>query len=262
MAADASTTTLSGSALISGGLGDIGLAIARTLARAGADIAVCDLADSAQAAPLLHDIAAMGRRARYDRIDVGDERAVEAWVEACARDLGAPTIGIPNAAVVSSASCMAITAAEWRRQIRVALDGAFFVAQATARRMRDAGIPGRIVTIGSWAAERPHPHIPAYCAAKAGLRMAMRCLALELAPAGILVNEVAPGYVDAGLSGRTLQVGMRARAAAISRVPTGKLIASEEVAQAVAWLCGPHAAHCTGSVLTLDGGLSLLAGGA
>jgi NAD(P)-dependent dehydrogenase (short-subunit alcohol dehydrogenase family) len=139
MAADASMSTLPGSAQIRGGLGDISLALACALARAGADIAVCDLADSGQAAPPLHDIAAMGRRARDDRVDVGDERAVEAWVEACARELGAPTI---------------------------------------------------------------------------------------------------------------------------ERVPTGKLIASEEVAQAVAWLCDPHAAHCTGAVLTLDGGLSLLAGGA
>jgi NAD(P)-dependent dehydrogenase (short-subunit alcohol dehydrogenase family) len=248
---------LSGPALISGALGDIGRVIALTLAARGADIALCDILEPAAAAPLLGELRKLGRRARYDRVDVGDIPALRAWVEACERELGPARFCIPNAAVVQAATCRTIDVDEWRREIRVALDGAYFMAQAAALRMEAAKIAGRIVVVGSWAAEKPHPHIPAYCAAKAGLRAAMRCLALEIAPLGILVNEVAPGYVDAGLSGKMMADDPAKRAAATARVPMRKLISADEVARAVLALCDDTLPQCTGSVITMDGGLSL-----
>ncbi len=246
-------------ALISGAAGDIGAAIARALSALGADCALGDVEDCATAVAA---VRSTGRRCRGDRVDVGDEHAVAAWVLACADDLGTPTLIVPNAAVATKTESLAVGGDEWRRQLRVDLDGAFFVAQAGARALRAADRSGRIVMIGSWAAERPHHGLAAYCAAKAGLRQLMRCLALEFAPFRIWVNEVAPGYVDAGLSGAHFRADPGLREDAVLRVPMRRLISADDVARQVAHLCLPSTDQMTGSVLTMDGGLSLLTGGA
>jgi NAD(P)-dependent dehydrogenase (short-subunit alcohol dehydrogenase family) len=245
-------------AIITGGVGDIGSATARELARRGADVAVSDLHEPAQARKLLTDVENLGRKARYDRVDVSDAAAVRAWVAAVEQSWGAPaTLVIANAAIVTLANVCELTPEQWTRELRVNLDGAFFTAQAGMLRMLERRIPGRIVFVGSWAAHAPHAHIPAYCAAKAGLRMLCKVMALELAPHGILVNEVAPGYVDAGLSGRAWADSPGAKEKAATRVPTGHLISAEEVAEQIAYLCDPRCRHMTGATLLMDGGLSL-----
>jgi NAD(P)-dependent dehydrogenase (short-subunit alcohol dehydrogenase family) len=146
---------------------------------------------------------------------------------------------------------------EWMREVSINLNGAFYLAQSAGLQLLQQRKTGRIVFTGSWAAERPHPHIPAYSAAKAGLRMLMQCMAPEWAPQGILVNEVAPGYVNAGLSGRIFDENVELKEHAIRQVPTHQLIEPEEVAAHVAYLCDPKNRHMTGSTLTFDGGLSL-----
>ncbi|HYE04974.1 MAG TPA: SDR family oxidoreductase [Planctomycetota bacterium] len=245
-------------AVISGAAGDIGAAIALELATLGADCALSDVVDCATAAQA---VRALGRRCRVDRVDVADDRAVGAWIAACAAELGTPTLIVPNAAVVTKTAVLDIGADEWRRQLRIDLDGSFFVAQAGARALRAADRPGRIVAVGSWAADHPHDGLAAYCAAKAGLRQVMRCLALELAPHGICVNEVAPGWVDAGLTGDLFRANPGTREAAAARVPMRRLISPADVARQVAHLCLPSTDHVTGAVLTMDGGLSLMSGG-
>jgi NAD(P)-dependent dehydrogenase (short-subunit alcohol dehydrogenase family) len=245
-------------AIISGGLGDIGQAIARELARRGADVAVGDVRDAADAAPLLGTLGEMGRRARYDGVDVADAAAVAAWVEQVEAELGVADLIIPNAAIVTLKGIRDVTPAEWEHEISINLGGGFYLAQAAARRLVHHGKPGRIVFVGSWAAHAAHPTLPTYCVAKAGLRMLMHCLALDLAPHGILVNEVAPGYVDAGLSGRIFAENPGVRSQAKAQVPSGLLITAEEVAFQVAHLCDPANRHMTGSTLLMDGGLSLI----
>lgn len=237
-------------AIISGAAGDIGRAIAIRLAALGADLALGDVA--AMTAP-----DASGRRVRCDAVDVADPDAVERWVAGAEAALGLPSLVIANAAIVDVQPATEMTTASWQRQLRINLDGVFFLAQACARRLVAARRPGRIVVVGSWAADRPHAGMIAYCAAKAGARQMMRCLALELAPHGILVNEVAPGWVDAGLTGKLFQAQPGKREAAAARVPSRRLITADEVAAAVAHLCDPANVHQVGSTLTMDGGLSL-----
>src|ERR1043166_1699486 len=110
---------------------------------------------------------------------------------------------------------------QWQRTIDVNLTGAFFMAQAAARRMVKRKIRGRLVFIGSWAGHVPHPRIAAYGVAKAGLRMAMQCFAIELAPHGILVNEIAPGIVDAGLSAKLMARKPGRREMVRKKIPMG-----------------------------------------
>ena len=246
-------------AIISGGLGDIGRATALELARRGADIAVSDIRNNADAAAeLLGSLQDLGVRGRYDKVDVADAGGVAAWVADVERAWQTtPTLAVVNAAGVTVASVRDITPQQWAKELRVNLDGAFHMAQAAAQRMRSAKKSGRIVFLGSVAGHLPNPNIPAYCVAKAGLRMLCKCMALDLAADGILVNEVAPGNVDAGLSARIWRDDPPFKEICREHVPIKLLIGPEEVARQVAHLCDPANRHMTGSVLLMDGGITL-----
>ncbi len=238
-------------AVISGGAGDIGRAIARRLHAQGARVALGDILPA-------RTIRSRVSKFHYTEVDVADTHAIDTWLARVARDLGPPTLIIPNAAVVELGSALNTSPEAWDRTLNVNLTGAFLLAQLAARRLVAARRHGRIVFVGSWAAHAPHPNIAAYCAAKAGLRMAMKCLALELAPHGILVNEVAPGRVDAGLSKRLFDQTPGFRERARAGVPLRSLLDPAEVAEGVAYLCQPDNRQMTGAVLLLDGGLSLV----
>ncbi len=239
-------------AAISGGLGDIGQAIARALSGAGAEIALADLpaADGTRSREFFHAPA-----------DVTDPAAVDAWYDAVTAEFGrAPNLIIPNAATATFKRHLEITPSEWTREIDVNLNGAFHFAEAGTRRLVKDGRPGRVVFLGSWAGHAPHRTLPAYCAAKAGLRMLNQTMALELAPRGILVNEVAPGYVHAGLSGRLFDQDPATAETARNSVPTRELLTADDVALQVLHLCSRAAAHLAGTTIVQDGGLSLLHG--
>lgn len=245
-------------AIISGGLGDIGRACAVELARRGADIAVGDRDDGGRAEPLRAEIARLGRRFHSAIVDVSDAEAVRSWVDSVEKELGPPTIAVPNAAIVEMVSMADLTPAIWQRHLDINLTGAFNLAHAVAQRLVELRQTGRIVFIGSWAGHTAHAHIPAYCVAKAGLRMVCRCMALEYARYGILVNEVAPGVVNAGLSRSLFDKDPALTRRTAASIPTGELMQPEEVALHVAHLCDPRSRNVTGSVLLCDGGLSLV----
>jgi NAD(P)-dependent dehydrogenase (short-subunit alcohol dehydrogenase family) len=245
-------------AIISGGLGDIGRCIAIELAKQGAAIAIGDVREPQQAEQLLREIEPSSVRARYDRIDVRDPEAVERWIVSVEADLGTPTLIIPNAAIVTQATLSQLTSALWSSQLSVNLDGAFYLARCAALKLRERMKPGRIVFVGSWAGHVPHPSITAYSVSKAAVRMLCKCMALELAEYGILVNEVAPGYVNAGLARQWYDSQPEARQEDARTVPIRRLIEPEEVALEVAHLCDSANRHMTGSTLLMDGGLSLL----
>ena len=149
------------------------------------------------------------------------------------------------------------TDTDWRDLMAVNLDGAFYTARAVIRAMLDAGRGGRIVLVGSWAAHAPHPHIGNYSVTKAGLRMLGQTLALDHAADGILVNEVAPGIVDAGLSRDLFRADPALAARTLAAIPSRRMIRPEDVARDVAFLVSPDNLTITGTVLINDGGLSL-----
>jgi glucose 1-dehydrogenase len=243
-------------AIISGGLGDIGRATALELARRGAHVALSDIRPAEEAAPALDALAKLGAKPRYDRVDVSDAAAVSAWVSTVEAEMGLPSLIIVNAAQVTFAGFGKLTPAQWTRELRVNLDGAFHLAHAAAQRLLAASKPGRIVFLGSVAGHLPSPNTPAYCVAKAGLRMLCKCMAMDLAPHGILVNEIAPGYVDAGVSAEIWRKDPEFRDICRQHVPIGQLITPDEIAQHIAYLCEPANRHMTGSVLLVDGGVS------
>lgn len=234
--------------MISGGLGDIGAATALALQQAGCRIAIGDV----------HPAPPGNGGFHYQPVDVSDEASVVRWFDAVESHFGGPaSVIVVNAAIVSPGDTLGTAVEDWQRTLAVNLTGAWLTARTGARRLVAQGMPGRIVFVGSWAAHAPHVQLAAYCTAKAGLRMVAQTMALELADQGILVNEVAPGFVDAGLSAQFFKKDAALAELSRSVVPNKQLIGAGEVAQAIAYLCSPAHRNLTGSTLLLDGGLSL-----
>lgn len=244
-------------AMISGGMGDIGFATALALAGRGAHIALCDVLPPASVVEKIKIVEDTGVRCTYDEVDIADAAAVQAWMDAVHNTLGAAQLIIANAAITRVGGIYDITPQEWRRDIDVNLNGAFYLTQAATALLLKHRLPGRVVFVGSWAGARAHAYIPAYSVAKAGMTMLCKCMALELAPHQILVNEIAPGYVAAGLTGQIWKDNPGNEKAARARVPTGTVITAEEVAEQIVYLCDPANRQMTGSTLLMDGGLSL-----
>ena len=244
--------------MISGGMGDIGRAMAIEFAKHGANVALCGSRPATIATEFLATLRLYKVSAAYTQVDVTDAKAVQDWVMEVENSMGLPTIIIPNAATVTLAGIHEISSEQWSRELRVNLDGAFHLAQSATARLIHHKEPGRVAFIGSWAGYTPHINIPAYCVAKAGMRMLCKCMALELAPHNILINELAPGFVEAGLSGDVWEKNPGAAEAAIQKVPIKKVMSAAQVAEQVIFLCHPNNEHMTGSTILMDGGLSLL----
>lgn len=234
-------------AVVTGAAGSIGAAIADHLAALGARVAGSDAA----AKP------STGDRRRMDKVDVTRSSEVDGWIDRITADWGPPTIGIVCAGITRAGRLHELTDADWSEVLAVNLDGAFYTARAVIRTMRRSRIEGRIVFIGSWAAHAPHPHIGAYSISKAALRSLCQTLALDHAKDGILVNEVAPGIVDAGLSRELFRKDAALLERTTTAIPIGRMMTPEDVARDVAFLASPENRHTTGTVLVSDGGISL-----
>src|SRR5215217_404645 len=245
--------------MISGGLGDIGKAIAEALARQGAAIALCDIKDYSAAVEFVALLTTQCNvKCRYNKVDVTNNDEIDAWLLEVSSNLGTPSIIIPNAATVTVAGVHELTTQQWAREMEVNLNGAFFLAQKATQLMVAKKQKGSVVFIGSWAGHAVHRNMSAYCVSKAGMRMLCKCMALELAPHHILVNEVAPGYVMAGLSGRMFEKDPELTEQSIEKVPIKKIMTTTAVAREVLHLCDPGNEDITGSTILVDGGLSLL----
>lgn len=244
--------------VVSGGLGDIGQAIALAFLESGATVCIGDRFDLPTAHEKWTLLASSTVSLHYDQVDVTNANQVAAWLSNCRKRFGAISICIPNAARVTLKDYRALEHEEWKAEMDVNLHGSFFMANTCAKYFVEDNIPGNIVFLGSWAAHAVHKDLPAYSVSKAALRMLCQSMALEYAPYGIRVNEIAPGYVNAGLSKIVWDKNPDLQRETAATVPLRTILEADEVAQQVLWMCSVHCKHLTGASIVLDGGLSLI----
>lgn len=241
--------------LVTGVVGGIGAAIARRLSEAGYTVTISDLPG-----PALEDRAEeLGLPALT--CDLGNPEATAAMLAQLAREYGAPEIVVSAAGGVCGQTGRPldeVSDTDWQAIFAANVDSAFHLARGVAPAMREDGW-GRIVTISSGAGLRPSlTGIQAYCAAKHALVGLTRQLALELGPAGVTVNSVAPGFVLSNPSTERQweSYGPEGQAKLVERIHTRRLGRPDDIAAAVAFFVSEEASWVTGQILSVDGGVA------
>jgi 3-oxoacyl-[acyl-carrier protein] reductase len=238
--------------LVTGASRGIGRAVATAFARNGDRVAIHHR-NSAELAEQLRG-SLPGKGHVTVRADLTDPAAVQQLVDAAAERLGGLDILVNNAGVFTSHPILDTSYEAWQRHWRLTLDtnlvAAANAAWCAARHMR-AGGGGRIINVSSRGAFRGEPDGPAYAASKAGLNALGQSLAVALAPYGIGVAAVAPGFVETDMTNEHLKPprGDEIRA----QSPFGRVARAEEIAAAVLWLASPDAEWASGAVLDLNG---------
>jgi glucose 1-dehydrogenase len=248
---------LSGKKVLVTGAGQgIGQGIAVRLAEEGADVAVDYPRDRDRAAAegTRDLIEKLGRRAPLIEADVSQPAAAQRMVAEAVEALGSLDILVNNAGIERHAPFVDVTEQDYSAVIAVNLNGPFFATQAFARHRRDVKQPGKVINISSVHEELPFPNFTAYCMAKGGLKMMMRNLAIELAPLGITVNNIAPGAIQTPINQKLLNDPNLLQPLLVN-IPLGRLGKTQDVAGVAAFLASSDADYITGATLVVDGGL-------
>ena len=242
-------------AIVTGGYRGLGLAFARALAQAGADLVIAarDAQASAAAAEALAQET--GRRAVGVGLDVTDRSSAERAVATAVESTGRLDILVNNAGICFHRPALEVPDEEWRQVFDVNVHGLWLMSQVAGQHMADHG-GGRIVNIGSISADivnRPQWQ-PAYNASKAAVHQLTKSLAAEWAPLGIRVNAVAPGYVKTDMAPVDEP---QFRRQWIEDAPMQRYATPEEIAPTVVYLASDASSFMTGSVVTIDGGYTV-----
>ncbi|SOY68893.1 Glucose-1-dehydrogenase [Cupriavidus taiwanensis] len=241
-------------AFVTGSNGGIGRAIALRLAQEGAGVvlAVHTLNESAeQTAQAVRDA---GANAWLVAGDVGKVVDARHMIEEALNVAGHLSVLVNNAGIEIRAGLLDMTETDYDRVMDTNLKGPCFLAQAFARHRREAGAGGKIINISSVHEDLPFPHFTSYCVSKGGLRMMMRNLAIELAPLGITVNNIAPGAIGTPMNCQ-LQSNTAELTRLLENIPLRRLGVPEDVAGLTAFLASKDADYITGATLFVDGGL-------
>ncbi|MCJ9728621.1 SDR family NAD(P)-dependent oxidoreductase [Bradyrhizobium sp. PRIMUS42] len=238
-------------ALVTGGARGIGFAISKALAREGARIAIADInPDGAKAA------AATLENADRDhlglRVDVADQGSVGELMDELTSRCGGMDILINNAGIGGNTPFLDIKLEDWQRMISINLTGAFIVAQSVSRQMVKQGRGGKIINIASLSGQRGGNGRGAYGAAKAGLELLTKVMAVELAQYRINVNNIAPGAIETEMA-KTAHDPATRRAYEYL-IPMSRYGTPEEIADAAVFLSSDESRYVHGHTLNVDGG--------
>ncbi len=279
-------------ALVTGGTRGIGAAVARLLARAGADVCVGYRTRHAEAAALRDELTALGVKGASLAADIGTAGGSDSLVDHCVRELGGIDILVHSAGIwpADEVPTHEMTDERWLRTMRENVDATFFVTRAASRAMmaaraRATGVAGsmrasgqtpavgikavgaapvtgayrggRIVLVASTAGQRGEAFHADYGASKGAMISYVKSVAVELAPFDITVNAVAPGWVDTEMCAEPFANGGKERIA--RGIPVGRIATPDDIAFPVVSLCFDGARHVTGEIVNVNGG-SVLCG--
>jgi 2-deoxy-D-gluconate 3-dehydrogenase len=236
-------------ALVTGANTGIGQAIAVALAEAGADVAVAGRSEPGET---LAQIAAAGRNAVSIAADFGSIEPVQRVIDEALAGLGRLDILVNNAGIIRRNDLAAFTEDDWDAVVDTNLKTLFFLSQAAAGHMAERG-SGKIVNIASLLSFQGGIRVPSYAAAKSGVAGLTKAMANELAPRGVQVNAIAPGYIATNNTA-ALQADETRNRQILERIPTGRWGRPEDIAGAAVFLASSAADYVTGQVLAVDGG--------
>ena len=237
-------------ALVTGGGSGLGRGIAVALAQAGADVAVAGRGTGLEETAQL--VRETGRRALVCKIDLSSTAQIPAMVETVTAELGGPEILVNNAGTIRRAKALEMTEQDWDDVVNLNQRSLFFLSQAVARGMAARG-GGKIVNIASMMSFQGGLGVAAYAAAKHAVAGITRAMAVELAPLGINVNAIAPGYMATDLTA-ALQQNVERNRQIMERIPAGRWGSPADLAGAVVYLAAPASDYVQGHLLAVDGG--------
>jgi 3-oxoacyl-[acyl-carrier protein] reductase len=242
-------------AVVSGASRGVGRATALMLARAGCDVGVGYLSREAEANAVAEEIRRMGRRAYAQSGDISTPWGAELLFERALVEFGGIDIFVGNAGiwVPDDVSIADMTDEQWAQTVRANLESVFYTVRLAARFVAPNG---RIVLVSSTAGQRGEAFHADYAASKGAMISLTKSVAIELAPRGITVNCVAPGWIDTEMVEKPMSAG---RARIEAGVPLGRIATADDVAGPIVFLCSQLGRHVTGEILNVNGG-SVLCG--
>ncbi|ADB34549.1 short-chain dehydrogenase/reductase SDR [Kribbella flavida DSM 17836] len=239
-------------AIVTGSDSGIGKATAVLLAERGFDVGVTWHSDEKGAEGTADEIRGHGRRAEVRQLDLTQLPDAADVVDDLAETLGGVDVLIANSGTGTSELAVDLSFEDWRKVLSVDLDGAFLCLQRAARRMISQGRGGRLIAVTSVHEHQPRVGSAPYDAAKGGLGLLMKTLALELGEHGITANSVAPGEIATPMTG---QEDEDPRTKERPGVPLGRPGDAREIAAVIAFLASPEASYVTGASFAADGGM-------
>jgi glucose 1-dehydrogenase len=246
-------------AVITGSSLGIGSAIALAFAKEGAAVAVDYRSHPEEAKEIVDQVEGFGGKAISVRADVANPTDVKNLIREAVEEFGRLDVMVNNAGVEEKMPFLDTPLDVWNKMIAVNLTGAWLGCQEAARQMVNQGGPGRIINVSSVHEDLPMPTNAPYCAAKGGIRMLTRTIAVELAPHNITVNNIAPGAVDTPMDA-PLKEDAKQMQQLLSEIPLGRMGKPEEVASLAVYLASDAASYVTGSTFVIDGGMTRQAG--
>jgi 2-deoxy-D-gluconate 3-dehydrogenase len=241
-------------ALVTGANTGIGQAIAVALAEAGADVALAGRSEPAETIAL---IEATGRKCVNIKADLSSIEPVGRVIDEAVAGLGKLDILVNNAGIIRRDDLLQFSEEDWDAVMDTNLKTLFFLSQAAARgmvaRAREGTSAGKIVNIASLLTFQGGIRVPSYAAAKSGVGGVTKAMANELAPKGVQVNAIAPGYISTNNTA-ALQGDETRNRQILERIPTGRWGDPKDIAGAAVFLASPASDYVTGHVLAVDGG--------
>jgi 3-oxoacyl-[acyl-carrier protein] reductase len=242
-------------AVVTGGSRGVGKATAVLLGRAGASVGIGYRTRREEADAVVTELTALGVHAWAQAGDLASREDAEALLERADDEFDGLDIFVGNHGIwpVPPVGVADMTDEQWHGTVDANLHSIFYTCRAAARRLRN---DGRLVLVGSTAGQRGEAYHGDYAATKGALMSLVKGFCVELAPRGITVNCVAPGWVDTEMAEPALRDGARAHVEA--GIPLGRLASPEDVAGPIVFLCSALGRHVTGEILNVNGGAVLV----
>jgi len=246
-------------AIVTGAATGIGNAIANAFAKEGASVVIDYVGHPELADASVQSVQKAGGKALAVPADISNPEQVDSLIQKTVATFGRLDILVNNAGIEFKHPFVEFPFDLWQKVIAVDLTGPFLCAKAAANEMIRQSGGGRIINISSVHEDLPMPTNAPYCAAKGGLRMLMRTIAVELAPHKITVNNIAPGAIYTPID-KDVQSDPKLEAQLMAEIPLGRWGKPEEVAALAVFLASEAAAYCTGGTFFVDGGMIRNAG--